>query len=349
MLVYFVMSVTPLVLTPFFPNINNNKRQKQLYCILVALVLFIFVGLRSKFLGSTDTYNYYNTMDRAINANTWKAFYNVDGVETGFQIFVWCLSRIFHDPQWLIVISSFIYIFSTTYLIYKTSEDVTISLIMYITLGLLLFEMQGMRQSIAMSICMFAYLFAKQKRLVPFAILVLLAMQFHQTAIVFFAVFPLMYLKDKASNIFLMIIASIVMMYFSKYIINYANNLFDRNYGVAVDSGGFIATAIYLLIISLYLITFKNERKNNLHFDFYILVFASVCYIFRYIGSLAAERISFYFMFSQLIVLPNTVFKGMKKTRDIQLTHLIICLLSILLFLYRLHGSGFVPYKFFFK
>ena len=107
-------------------------------------------------------------MRKAINSMSWADYYNESGVEKGFQIFVFGLSRVFSESQWIIVISSLIYTVSICRFIYKNSEDVVLSCVMYVARGMMTFQMQGMRQAIAMSICLFAYEFASQKKLIKF-------------------------------------------------------------------------------------------------------------------------------------------------------------------------------------
>lgn len=346
--VYLIMSFIPLLFAGIYPKLNMNSHQKKQFCWIVGIILILFLGLRSKYIGSTDTYNYYNMMTKAISAIEWRDYYNPKGVETGFQLFVWLLSRIFHDPQWIIVISSIINISSVLIFICRNSKNIPLSLTMYVSLGLMQFQMQGMRQAIAMSICLFAYEFAKNKKTIPFLLLVFLAMQFHRTAIVFIAVYFLGKLKIKATHILLFSAGALVALFSIDKIIETANELFDRGYRGTVDSGGFIATSIYILIIVFALLISKKPYDEHMNSTtFYMLLLGFNCFIVRYIGALAAERISFYFVYSQIIILPNTIVEGNLTGRDVRIVNLVVYILSIALFMYRLYGSDFVPFHFF--
>jgi hypothetical protein len=86
-------------------------------------------------------------MKLAIEAKNWEEFYNPNLYEAGFQFFVYLMSRIFRDPQWIIVISSAIYVGAVCRFIYKNSDDVVMSIVMYVALDLMTFQMQGMRQA----------------------------------------------------------------------------------------------------------------------------------------------------------------------------------------------------------
>lgn len=329
-------------------KINNNVNIKRNYLFLFGLILVVFLSLRSKYVGSSDTLNYFNMMKDAIRSDSFSSYYNEDFVEPGFQFFVYILSRVFKDPQWIIAISSLIYISSICYFIYKNSEDIVFSLTMYITLGLMQFQMQGMRQAIAMSICLFAYECAKKRKLIFFILLVILAMQFHRTSIVFSIVYFLPLIPFNYKGFLILVTGSLIFIFSVNQIVSVANELFDSEYSNTVDSGGFIALTIYILII-LSALLFNKKLKFDKHSSLllYVTILGCLCYFARYIGSQAAERISFYFMLGQIALLPNTINNLNNQERAI--VKLIAGVLMLSLFAYRLDGSDFIPFEFFWQ
>lgn len=348
MTIYIASAVFPVFLGVFFPKLSEDKRQKRLFYIICGTVLLLVMGLRHYSLGSTDTLNYYDTMRRALASATWASFYDADSYEIGSQFLIFVLSRIFKDPQWLLVITSIIYIISIFYFVEHNSEDIPLSITLYVTLGLMTFHLQGMRQSIAMSICLFAYEQAKNKHLVRFLLLVALATAFHQTAIVFLPVYILCRMKFSKKSIFIMCAIAVIAVINADKIIQIANAIFHRSYTTSVDQGGFVAVLIYAIILILTLV-FDDSLKNGNEQTplLFILILGFICYIMRYFGTLAAERISFYFAFSQLALLPNSKFVVLKKEQTVM--RLLIILLSVALMAYRLHGSEFVPYLFYWQ
>ncbi len=349
MVIYILLAVFPIILGCFYPDLKleENKKKKITYYIICGAVMFAVLGLRHYKLGSADTQNYYNTMKNAIDCSSWKAYYDPDYFEKGAQFFIFLLSRVFKDPQWLLIISSLIFISSIFYFIDKNSNDIPLSITSYITLGLMLFNLQGMRQSIAMSICLFAYEQAKRKHLIRFVLLVLLATAFHQTAIVFFVVYILCRLDFSWIKVCVVLGISAVAVFLSKNIIGVANNMFDREYNNTVSSGGFVALAIYVLLFIVSVLYYKDALKGNETPLLYVLIVGMACFAMRYFGAQAAERISFYFAFSQIGALPNVIHITSKREK----THIYIIVLSlaVLLYIYRLHGSEFVPYRFFWQ
>ena len=351
MLLYFLVAISPLVISYFFPKLNIDNKTKKRYLIVCGIVLVLFIGLRNKYLGSEDSLNYYNHMRQALLTSSWSSYYNDTGFETGFQFFVFSLSRIFTSPQMLFVVTSIIYISSISYCIYKNSDNIVMSLVIYITLGMMQFQMQGMRQAIAMSICLFAFEVAKQKKLIPFILLILLASLFHRTAIVFFVCYLVVYLPYNLGVVSIFSVGALLLFANSKYITQIANTIFESEYTRTLDSGGFVATAIYVIILVMAMLIhrkalYKKENKTQTTI-FYVTFIAFINYVMRYFGVGISERISFYFMFGQTLLLPNTITNISKDYK--KATTIGVYVMCILLFLYRLHGSEFVPYQFFWQ
>ena len=143
-----------------------------------------------------------------------------------------------------------------------------------------------------------------------------------------------------------MSVISVIVVINADKIIEIANKYFERTYTTAVEKGGFVAVLIYAIIFIITL-GFDNPLKNGNKQTplLYVLILGFVCYIMRYFGTLAAERISFYFAFSQVALLPNA--KGIVVGKGRIIMRLAIILLAVALMAYRMHGSEFVPYRFF--
>ena len=299
MIIYIALAVFPVSLGAFFPGLHESKKQKRQFYLICGFVMLFIMGLRHYSLGSLDTLNYYNAMKRATGSISWENFYNPDYFEVGAQLFIYSLSRAFKDPQWLLVITSLIYIVAIFYFIDNNSNDIPLSITLYISLGLMIFNLQGMRQSIAMSICLFAYEQAKRKHLIKFLVLIIIAVTFHQTAIVFLPVYIVCRLKFSHKNMVIMFLISLLVITNASRITFIANSLFDRSYNTAINQGGFVAMLIYIIILIITLFFDYQLKDGNTKTPLlYILIIGLVSYMLRYFGTLAAERISFYFMFS---------------------------------------------------
>lgn len=351
MLIYAFVAIMPLLFSILFPRMNDYPKRKRKYLVICGIVLVLFIGLRSRFVGSEDSLNYYNHMKRALLYDTWERFYDPDGIESGYQLFVYTISRIFDSPQFLFVVTGVIFVVSVCYCIYKNSDNVVLSLTMYITLGIMQFQLQGMRQGIAIAICIFSFEFVKRKKFILFVLFVILAMQFHRTAIVIAAMGVVSLLAYNIWTIILLSTVSGVLFAFSDQLMAFANDVFETDYNMTIDSGGFIATAIYVLIIGFAMYFYRKEmvqkKDKTASAIMFITILGFVSYVMRYFGAVISDRISFYFMFGQLLLLPNAIKKMPVEYR--KPVEYAVCILSIALFLYRLNGTPFVPYEFFWQ
>ena len=347
---YILLSLWPVVLTAPFPKYIKDQKQRRRLLILAGVVLFLFIGLRSYTLGSTDSLHYYARMERAIASADWYSFYDPNGVEAGFQLFVWLLSRVCWDPQGLFFATGLIYVACVLYLIDRESHDPVLSIVFFVTLGLFTFELQGMRQALAMSLCYLAFVEAVKGKLWRFIFIVVLAMQFHQTAVVFLIVYPICRMNFSLKYGFVILAMSVVLVGFSGQIVGLGNSYFDRAYSTAFSSGGYVMVAIYVAAVWFPLLFYKETRNARGQTALlYLCIVNLATYLMRYTGVATAERISFYFAFAVILMFANCIsgFNGADKKQRFALAFLATAL-SIGLFVYRLNGSGLVPYLFFF-
>ncbi len=346
MLPYLLVAVSPILISMFFPKLKTKEKSKILFLVFSGLVLVLFIGLRSKNLGSADSFNYYRVQEGAFVFGSWRSYYNPDYVEGGFQFLVYVISRCFGSAQWLFIITAIIYVGSICYFIYHNSEDLPLSMVMYITLGLMQFHMQGMRQAIAMSICLFAYEQAKRRNLVKFLLICFLATLFHQTAIIFFVVYIITAFDFNLRTLAFMFALSLATLLFSTQLTELANDIFERDYTNIADGGGYVKLAIYLLTIGLiFVFESRLQEKKEITSLLYVTMLGFVFFLFRYFAANMGERISFYFVFPQIVLLPRVLNK-FTASEKIFLRSTVIMLCSVL-FLYNLSGNNFFPYRFF--
>jgi hypothetical protein len=275
-------------------------------------------------------------------------FMDVSDMESGYLFTVWCLSRVFPSAQYLFVLTGLLFSFAICRTVYLNSENVMVSMIMCICLGLYNFMIQGLRQAIAMSICMLAIEACKKRKLFKFLLLILLAFIFHRTCLVFLPVYFLYGLKFDFKVKFGMVATAGVLLALSPVIVTYGNAFLDRDYVTAVESGAVVAMLIYIIVLATAFI-FLNEKNTDKKDTLFIsiAVLGLAFYSMRYIGTQALERISFYFLIGQAIVLPTVIGKFEPRSRKI--INMAVCALSIALFVYRLNSTYGIEYMFFWE
>ncbi|MBQ8696172.1 MAG: EpsG family protein [Clostridia bacterium] len=356
MLTYFGYVLSPIIIAFFFnareghPHVNATQRTKRDFLIICGVIMFLMIALRSQYIGSEDASRYYANWEEISKTNLsgMEQYVEDSRMEPVFLYTLWVLSRVFIPAQFIFVFSGALFTVAVCRFVYKNSEDVVLSMSMYNTLGLFGFMIQGMRQSIAMSICLFAIEMCKERKLWRFTALILLASLYHRSAIFMLVIYPFFGLRLNMKTCGIVAASCAALVASSGFLIRVGNEMVQANYGNTVESGGLIATLIYVLILFAGFLLSGNKRYEE-SFSFFVIftIFGMLLYIMRYFGTQVMERVSFYFMFGQLIVLPGTLRTFDKGWR--QWSTLGIMAVCFLLAVYRNAGSALVPYDFFWQ
>ena len=347
----------PTVLYVVYPTrkySRESSKWRKRYLFFCGIFLFLMIALRHYSMGSGDSKSYYELWVRfsKVVPSNLKNELQANRIENGFLITVWALSHVFVHPQWIFILSGAFFTWSICRFLYKNCNDLLLGMTMFICLGLYTFMVQGLRQAIAMSICLFAIESCKKRNIrgfIIFLLLVFIAMQFHQTAIIFLPVFFLYGKRMDSIWTLIFIGVLIVGLMATSYLINFANDLFERDFQTIAESGGYIPVIIYAIVLISSFVFSDRESKHDLNFSFFIFLTAvgAAMYVMRFFGARIAERASYFFAFGQLIVLPKTIRSfELKSGRGLTI---IAIILSVTLFAYRLNLSDLIPYAFFWQ
>lgn len=356
MVILLGLAFVPVLLKLIIKDIDKNKKGKRCFVISCGVIIALIAGLRSVNVGTLDTSHYYKLYQGVPNFSTLQEFFkHHDLLRNGFflseglfYLATYYCAKVIPHPQFFILITSAFITFSAMYFIYKHSKNVMLSTVLYICLGLMTFNMNGMRQALAMSICLFAYDFAKNKKLIPFLCMILLAMLVHKTSIVFLLVYFITYLKCKPKHIIFFTVAIVLFIIFADRFAKIFDSVADKNYSDvgAFESGGYVTVLIYALVLIFALVFGWKDRKDvGFSLAFYLTILGGAFFCGRYISTQIYERISYYFFYAVLLLLPQTVSRLLESEKPAVVA--IITSLSIALFAYRLYGSAFQNFTFF--
>lgn len=335
MAIYLLYVISPVIVWMLMNIIstkstNYDDRRKKNYIIICGIIMALMIGLRYKGVGSGDTAFYYNNWEM-MSKISWsdlpQILQNID-LEYGYQINVWFLSHILSCGQWLLILSGAFFSLSVCLFTYRNSKNPVLSLMVFNCLGLFNFMVQGLRQAIAMSICLFAYEQCKKKHFLKFALLVAIACLFHASALVFLLVYFLSKFKLNTIQLGIFAILTFIGMQLLPYAFNLLNVAMNENYDMysASESGGVVAILIYAVIL-LFGLLFKDMSDEHYALFVYSAIVAAVAMLLRNSVNGIAERISHYFAFGQMIVLSNSIssVKEPKMRLLINIVAVILC------------------------
>ncbi|MFC7322716.1 EpsG family protein [Halobacillus campisalis] len=157
--------------------------------VFVALISLVAVaGLRSN-IG--DTFFYMHAYE--VNTFTWELI--KEQKDIGFGVLQMLLQSISSDPQLLILTTALITNALIVIVLYKYSRMLELSLFVYITGGLFLITMNGIRQTLAAAIAFTAIKFLVEGGFKRYAAVILIASLFHQSALILLPVYFMVQVK----------------------------------------------------------------------------------------------------------------------------------------------------------
>jgi hypothetical protein len=347
----------PIVFSFFVRVLNNSsvnyrEHEKRQYLVLCGLFIFLILACRHYSVGSGDGVIYYNhwTQMSTVPKERILDVLKTSKMERGYVLFVWVVSRFLKNAQYLFVVYGAIVALSLCSFLKKNCDVLEIGFEIYLCLGLWAFMVQGIRQGIAMCICLWAIDFIKKRKLLPFIVLILIASSFHGSAIAFSIVYFSGYLKFNLKGIAVTVLGIILCCIFIDKIFDLLNFVMNESYYRGEDSlsGGMFTALAYLLIIALSLITLpKEDTEHDTTLFLFMTITGFVTFVMRYYINSISQRVAYYFMFGQMVLLPREI-KNMKKSYQI-FTIVVVVLLCMGMAIYKSSYSKINPYTFFWE
>lgn len=189
-LIAFVIALSVLVKA----GDGNPKRQDSVILFWALLAIFLLLALKGDTVGN-DTAGYHTQY--LLSAETSWGDFDYVYFEKGYILLMKLFSKTGLPFQGF---TAAIYgLLCTAYYFFlrRYSENVTLSLLILIGYQFLVFHISGLRQTLAMAVCLLAFLALDQGRPLLSLGLTALASTFHQSALIFFAVYPIAALRGR--------------------------------------------------------------------------------------------------------------------------------------------------------
>lgn len=354
-LIYMASPAILYVLVELFTgkSITRNMRTKKIYLFWAGLCMTLMIGLRAPTNGSSDTQYYFSLWEysSSLSLKDFSSFFSGFDLEAGYKIVTFILSRFFPDGQWLLLFSGMFMSIAVCSFICKNCDNPVLALLVFNCLGLFNFMVQGLRQALAMCICLWALEMCKQRKLVKFLLIVALASTFHASALVFVPIYFICFkeLNKKSLGLFTLYLGiSIICLPILMNLVNLAIND-SYSAGEGSNSGGIVAILIYGAILAFALIS-RSHRQENFPLFVCMAVAGLTCMILRRTTSEIIERVSFYYAFSQMALVSNSIRNIVKNDRsNTILYHILIFALCFGVAIHKASSSRLIPYQFFWQ
>lgn len=384
MIIYFVLAGF-IPLYGFLTHANRNNFRKKQFVFVVFGIMTLISALRASTIGIDLDLHYAKNYEliSSVNWNDIPIFATLKQYELGYCYFTKLLTYISTDVQFYIIFTSVVIYGVHGYFFYKKSEDVILSSSLFMFFCLFYMYMNIVRQAIAVSILIMAYLiFSESKKkvhnYVVFVLLVILASGFHSSAIL--CLVYLLFDKLKFTKIHMLlgiVVTALIYVGYSsvyKFVLSilggndkYSSYLDSEEYGV----GYMNLQSIYYVIITLgafllgyYILVWKDKTshklfakqeykvKSNESFMLYMSFIAFACRLLIFKMSIIT-RFTFYFIPFVLILYPYAISKFKRRSNRIilNLTVYGVCLIYFVWVTLSNADTlyGVVPYEFFWQ
>ena len=325
-------------------NFKNNKN-KLFFCILSFLVIVLFCGLR--FFVGNDYEGYFHHF-----AHIRK--YDLNFFEQRFEPGSYIIALVFKNSK----IGYFLYLFTCTIITYififkalLHNKALKWGVFFTFTLGFLIMANDQVRQAVALSVFLYSIKFIEQRNLKKYLLWIFIATLFHYSAL---ALIPLYFIKRLRLRpliwVLLIILSYIGYVYgiFYNLIFSiigkvpfYGEIYLARERFFEIDNSGGGLAILFKTLFALFVAVFYNKTNKSIYATIFLIgsIIANIS-----VGFMPIERLSYYFIYTNIIVFPLLLQNNFTKN----LTRILV-IISLTFFIlqsfYALEKHGAVPYR----
>lgn len=327
---------------------------KKLYIVCACVFLFFLIGFRDYLIG-VDTYGYMLSFKELsyIYSFSPKSILAIFAVkrEPLYVLLNVIIASFTSDFTVLLCSYALLYVISVGVLVFRYSNNPRWSFLILLSLGFLYFAMSGIRQTIALSILLFSYKYIRERKLIPFLLIVLLAYGFHNTSIIFLLAYPLATVKVTWKHCAVLVIAYFVMTCFSNVVFFLLFNVlkwerlssYENSVSTLSLSGALIQFSIFVFAL-----VFKNSAVKRDCNNTGLINMAFLGCFFQLFTPVIAEffRISMYFSIFNILMIPNVTTSIRIKNNKLLVGSAIPLVLLLYYFLFSGPDPTITPYCF---
>ncbi len=364
-------------------NLTKSDQLKKIYLTLTFLIAFIITGFRGATVG-IDTYPTIQLYRKVALFGTSGQLRSSE-IEQGYVFLCRILSMITINPQILLIFTSVLICCAFCLVIKRYSKDYMMSCVVFVS-TIFTVTMNVSRQYMALALVIFAILYAVEKKTKTTLVFLLGAVSIHYSALVFFPIWILSFPKFKFTTKKLLLIGGVSFLAVPLYMTlvsllfsffpQYARFMTSTKYTSTSEiSYPYLFFLCMILLLEIWTIIPRKtkeghsvtlqmanmragvesekeyEREEVANYLFTVLF---IEYIIIYLISRElwiASRLSYFFQFSLVIVIPNIIYR-LKSQGASKYTTLLIKIVFLLYFInfgYRYFANdphGVLPYVF---
>ena len=287
------------------PKIMNNS----LLVPVFFLCFFALLALRDESIGC-DLVVYHEHFDEYAAKEFSEVFFKEK--DPLYWLLNWCIGQITSDFRWFIIIVALLILFPIAKAYCNDREHGFLKVLLFVNLPTFVMMFSGLRQSLAMAFGLLAYEYVRQKKLIRFLIVALIAFGFHHTGFIIFLFYPMYHLPIKTKHLMFVAPGMVLTFLFNKPIFTFATDLFNRifgeDYDATITSTGAYTMLILFVMLAVFAYVIPDEKtmdRDTLGLRNFLLV-SVLLQCFAPLHPLAM-RMNYYFILFIPMVIPKVL------------------------------------------
>lgn len=357
-MLHFVILLLLFLLIVYIANpkaLTRNGNTSIYRYLFVALILALLSALKASTIGN-DSPEYIRIFETCSDDE-----FGTTRYEIGYIYYNKLLNIISSNPQILFIITSAFIFLCVARFIWKYSQMPWFSMMLFFLNGTFAFFMSALRQSMALSILLFAYEALINKKYLLFISICILASFFHLSALLFLVCLPLTFVKLNKISISVLIIVSFFSILLFESLLETALSYVTayQRYvdGVYFEGDTRAASILQLILAIIFLLvgfhSFGNKKtQDNINSKMVVMFFVAVYLYVLCLKVNLIDRFAIYFSFFTIIYIPNAIngFSTYGKKR-LLINGLILFYSAYIMvaLVYRPNWNTIYPYKFFWE
>ena len=277
--------------------------------------------------------------------------------EIGYTIFNKLCYTISKEYRILLIAVAIITIVPIYQLYSREKKNSFLLIVLFVNMPCFVIVFSGLRQAIAVSIGVIAYMAIEEKKHFRGVLLILLASTFHMSAFILLLLFPAFYWKIKVRDLIYIIPAMAAIYVVRKpllsFIISFLPEKYIEFYGEIRDTGAYGMMILFLIFSAFSFVVLNEESMTQSDYCMRnILLIATVLQLFVPIHGLI-QRASYYFLIFVPVALLTVVRVPSRQWKEI--SNIAIVIMSGFFFIFFFYTAIFsdnnlldvFPYKFF--
>lgn len=327
----------------------KNKKDKRVIALCSMIFLFLFLVSALRYDVGKDYMDTYVFSYKKIVYG-----YKNVRMDIAVKIIYRLMAKIRASYQWIFVITSFFINFFACKSIITQSNNCKLSFMIYLCGTFYFFSMNGVRQSIAITIFYYSFKYIKEKNFKMYFILNIIGAMFHSSALIFI---PLYFIVQKKYKFKSKIVIILVTLFATKSIVPLvASVLLKTHYAMYLTNGAYTAQqslnfSMYLNILIFVIYEFAIKK---IECDEQAIIYSNIHFCGILVSLLATSlplviRIFMSFRFVEYLSVPYLVELQSKYKRIIEL---FVMLFYFAYFVWGVgiqNGNAVLPYKMIFS